>query len=182
MPADVNDVDLLTGLKAARTAPSTSTSRPTKMAYLLLDVQLHRIASKINEHVSSYQHTVRFDTGKLEAKVTSVREMCDARYQSDTEEPLAIHHQANLHILYNLFESPDFKPYNWYTIGLGSFHAFHAGGTLAAVVFNPECYSEYEEIKNLLDLSLRMFASLSIHSALCAKAVPILQQIVKPPQ
>jgi nitroreductase len=101
MPADVNDVDLLTGLKAARTAPSTSTSRPTKMAYLLLDVQLHRIASKINEHVSSYQHTVRFDTGKLEAKVTSVREMCDARYQSDTEQPLAIHHQANLHILYS---------------------------------------------------------------------------------
>jgi hypothetical protein len=77
-----------------------------------------------------------------------------------------------------LFESPDFKPYNWYTIGLGSFHAFHAGGTLAAVVFNPKCYSEYEEIKNLLDRSLRMFASLSIHSALCAKAVPILQQIV----
>jgi hypothetical protein len=101
MPADVNDVDLLTGLKAARSAPSTSTSRPTQMTYLLLYIQLHRIASIINEHVLSYQHSVRFDTGKLKAKVTSVREMCDARYQSYTEEPLAIHHQAYLHILYS---------------------------------------------------------------------------------
>ena len=39
--------------------------------------------------------------------------------------------EALLDIHKNLSTTPDFRPYMWYTNGLGSFHAFHAAAVLA---------------------------------------------------
>lgn len=223
MPADIDDVDLLTSPSLKRPAPSTF-PRPTQMTYLLLNFRLYKISSKICETIFSYPSTSRFTTSHLEAEIISVREMVEARYALDTNNPLPIQHQANHHILYSqihqllllllrpslcrylqgeitpetcstrakciasakaslsifetLLETPSFKPYKWYTSGLGSFHAFHAAVTLAVILLIPEGQSEYEEIKDILDRALDMFASLSVRSVFCSKAVPIIRQMI----
>ncbi|KAJ5498503.1 hypothetical protein N7453_007554 [Penicillium expansum] len=86
--------------------------------------------------------------------------------------------KASLSIFETLLETPSFKPYKWYTSGLGSFHAFHAAVTLAVILLIPEGQSEYEEIKEILDRALDMFASLSVRSVFCSKAVPIIRQMI----
>ncbi|CAI7582443.1 unnamed protein product [Penicillium palitans] len=223
MPADIDDVDLLTSPSLKRPAPSTF-PRPTQMTYLLLNFRLYKISSKICETIFSYPSTSRFTTSHLEAEIISVREMVEARYALDTNNPLPNQHQANHHILYSqihqllllllrpslcrylqgeitpetcstrakciasakaslsifetLLETPSFKPYKWYTSGLGSFHAFHAAVTLAVILLIPEAQSEYEEIKDILDRALDMFASLSVRSVFCSKAVPIIRQMI----
>lgn len=223
MPADIDDVDLLTSPSSKRPAPSTF-PRPTQMTYLLLNFRLYRTSSKICETIFSYPSTSRFTTSHLEAEIISVREMVEARYAADRNNPLLIHHQANHHILYSqihqllllllrpglcrylqgeitpetcatrakciasakaslsifetLLETQSFKPYKWYTSGLGSFHAFHAAVTLAVILLIPESQSEYEEIKDILDRALDMFASLSVRSVFCSKAVPIIRQMM----
>lgn len=223
MPADIDDVDLLTSPSLKRPAPSTF-PRPTQMTYLLLNFRLYKISSKICETIFSYPSTSRFTTSHLEAEIISVREMVEARYALDINNPLLIQHQANHHILYSqihqllllllrpslcrylqgeitpetcstrakciasakaslsifetLLETPSFKPYKWYTSGLGSFHAFHAAVTLAVILLIPEGQSEYEEIKDILDRALDMFASLSVRSVFCSKAVPIIRQMM----
>ncbi|KAJ5824490.1 hypothetical protein N7447_006830 [Penicillium robsamsonii] len=223
MPADIDDVDLLTSPSIKRPSP-TPFPRPTQMTYLLLNFRLYRISSKICETIFSYPNTSRFTTSHLEAEIISVREMVDARYTPDTNKPLLVHHQANHHILYSqihqllllllrpnlcrylqgeitpetcatrakciasakaslsifeiLLETPSFKPYKWYTGGLGSFHAFHAAVTLAVILLIPEGQHEYEEIKEILDRALDMFASLSVRSVFCSKAVPIIRQMI----
>lgn len=226
MPADIDDVDLLTSPSLKRSAASSSSPppRPTQMTYLLLNFRLYRISSKICETIFSYPSTSRYSSSDLEAEIISVREMIDARYTLDGTEPLLIHHQANHHILYgqihqllllllrptlcrylqgeitsetcasrskciasataslsifqNLLEFPSFRPYKWYTGGLGSFHAFHAAITLATILLIPESQSEYEEIKELLDRALDMFASLSVRSVFCSRAVPIIRRMM----
>jgi hypothetical protein len=224
MPADIDDVDLLTSPSPKRPAPSPSSSRPTQMTYLLLSSRLYKMSSHICETIFSYPNTSRFTTSHLEAEIIYVREMVDARYTLDTAEALPIHHQANHHIIYSqihqllllllrpvlcrylqgeitpetcssrakcitsakaslsifktLLESPSFKPYRWYTSGLGSFHAFHAAVTLAVILLIPEGQSEYEEIKDILNRALDMFASLSVRSVFCSKAVPVIRQMM----
>ncbi|KAJ5788169.1 hypothetical protein N7457_003159 [Penicillium paradoxum] len=224
MPADIDDVDLLTSPSVKGAARSPSSPRPTQMTYLLLNFRLYKISSKICESIFSYPSTCRYTTSNLEAEIISVRETIDSRYTLDTNEPVLVHHQANHHILYSqihqllllllrpslcrylqgeitpatcdsrakciasakaslsifqaLLETPSFKPYKWYTSGLGSFHAFHAAVTLAVILLIPENQSEYEEIKELLDRALDMFASLSVRSVFCSKAVPIIRQMI----
>lgn len=104
MPADVDDVDLLTGPSVPLTSDpssSPSTSQPTQMTFLLLTFRLYKISNKICETIFSYPsspHTV----SQLEAEILAVREMCDTRYQVDTtQETISIHHQANRNILYS---------------------------------------------------------------------------------
>lgn len=78
-----------------------------------------------------------------------------------------------------LLESPQFAAsYRWYTSGLGSFHAFHAAVVLAIGLINPESQNEFDETKELLGKSLDLFASLSVRSIFCSKAVPIVRQIM----
>lgn len=228
MPTDVDDIDLLTGPSISVTSdPSSSPSaaRPTQMTYLLLASRLHKISTRICETIFSYPPTSRFSVAQLEAEVLAVRDMCDARYQVDGgQEPLAVHHQANLNILHShihqlrllllrpslcrylqgevtpetcaarakcmasgkaslsifqaLLESKLFSPYKWYTSGLGSFHAFHAAVVLAVGLFNPENAAEFDEIKEILHSALDMFASLSVRSIFCSKAVPVIRQIM----
>ncbi|KAJ5815216.1 hypothetical protein N7474_006993 [Penicillium riverlandense] len=226
LPADVDDVDLLTGPSASTTSDlSSSPARPTQMTYLLMTFRLYKTSAKICETIFGLSHVSRFTPSQLEAEVLAVRDMCDARYQLDTaKESLPIHHQANLNILYShthqlllllfrpglcrylqgeitpetctarvkciasskaslqifqtLFASPQFAPYKWYTSGLGSFHAFHAAVVLATSLLSPESVAEYDEIKGLLDSALDMFATLSVRSIFCSKAVPVIRHIL----
>ncbi|KAJ5178817.1 hypothetical protein N7492_002027 [Penicillium capsulatum] len=104
MPSDIDDIDLLTGgsiSMASDHSGSTGPLPPTQMTYLLLTFRLQKITTRICEAISSYPHASRFSTAQLEAEVRAVRDTCDARYQTDaSQEPLAVHHQANLNILY----------------------------------------------------------------------------------
>ncbi|CAG7922092.1 unnamed protein product [Penicillium olsonii] len=224
MPADIDDVDLLTSPNMVRSASSPVPSRPTQMTYLLLNFRLNEISSRICEALFSHPRTSRRSISILEAEIISVREMVDARYTLDSNEPLPTHHQANHHILYSqihqlilllyrpslcrylqgeithetstarakciasakasisifqtLLESACFKPYRWYTSGLGSFHAFHAAVTLAVILLIPESQPEYQDTKDILDRALEMFASLSVRSVFSSKAVPVLRQMI----
>ncbi|KAF9885289.1 hypothetical protein FE257_013090 [Aspergillus nanangensis] len=95
LPLDINDVDLLTG-------SSEPSSRPTQMTYLLLQDRLNKISSMIREALFSFP--VRITLPQIENEILTVREICDKRYHLDTgnsPKPLAIHHQANLNILYS---------------------------------------------------------------------------------
>ncbi|KAJ6109911.1 hypothetical protein N7486_002146 [Penicillium sp. IBT 16267x] len=227
MPADVDDIDLLTSPSAPTSEPSSSpsASRPTQMTYLLLSLRLYKISTRICETIFTYPQASRFTTAQLEAELLTVRDLCDARYHSDRQDPLPVHHQANLNILYSqihqllllllrpnlcrfiqgeitpetcesrskcmasakasllifqtLLESSQFAPYKWYTSGLGSFNAFHAAVVLAVGLLNPEYEAEFDEIKESLTKALDMFASLSVRSIFCSKAVPIVRQIIE---
>ncbi|KAJ5084224.1 hypothetical protein NUU61_008803 [Penicillium alfredii] len=104
MPADVDDVDLLTGPSASMTSDLSPGARPTQMTHLLLTFRLYRISAKVCETIFSAPHASRFSVAKLEAEILAVRETCDARYLLDTSpEPISlpVHHQANLNILYS---------------------------------------------------------------------------------
>ncbi|KAJ5674952.1 uncharacterized protein N7477_004886 [Penicillium maclennaniae] len=228
MPADVDDIDLLTGPTISLTSgpsSSPSASRPTQMTYLLLTFRLYKVSNKICETIFTYPQS-RFSVSQLEAEIVSIREMCDSRYQLDAaQNPLPVQHQANLNILYSqinqlfllllrpslcrflqgevttetyaarakcmasakaslsifraLLGSAQFTPYKWYTSGLGSFHAFHAAVVLAVGLMNPENQAEFDEIKDMLNKALDLFASLSVRSIFCSKAVPIIRQIIE---
>lgn len=226
MPADVDDIELLTSPSAPTSDPSSSpsASRPTQMTYLLLSFRLYKISTRICETLFTYPQASRFTIAQLEAELLTVRDLCDARYQSDNQDPLPVHHQANLNILYSqihqllllllrpnlcrfvqgeitpetcesrskcmasakaslsifqtLLESSQFAPYKWYTSGLGSFNAFHGAVVLAVGLLNPENEAEFDEIKECLTKALDMFASLSVRSIFCSKAVPVVRQIM----
>ena len=228
MPADVDDIDLLTGSSMTMTSdPSSSPSagRPTQMTYLLLTFRLYKISNKICETIFTYPQASRFTVAQLEAELGALREVCDARYGVDTnQDALPIHHQANLNILYSqihqltllllrpnlcrliqgevtpetcesrakcmasakaalsvfqtLLESPQFTPYKWYTSGLGSFNAFHAAIVLSVGLQHSESQAEFDETKEILSKALDMFASLSVRSIFCSKAVPVVRQIM----
>ncbi|XHG02871.1 hypothetical protein AWENTII_006195 [Aspergillus wentii] len=94
LPADINDVDLLTGSE-----PST---RPTQMTYLLLKFRLYKISAMICEAIFSFPYRPRLTVPQLESEILAVQERCDAQYQFDTSRgPLPTHHLANLNILYS---------------------------------------------------------------------------------
>lgn len=96
LPADVNDVDLLTGTATALT------TRPTQMTYLLLKFRLYKISAMICEAIFSFPYKPRASVSQLEADIVGVQEMCDKRYQLDTsQEPLPTHHLANMNIVYS---------------------------------------------------------------------------------
>lgn len=227
MPADVDDIDLLNGPSIHMNDPTSSPSpgRPTQMTYLLLNFRLHKLSNKICETIFAYPQASRFQIAQLEAELTAFRELCDTRYQVDTNpDPLPVHHQANLNILHSqiyqlvllllrpslcrllqgettpdtceprarcmvsakaslsifqtMLETSQFAPYKWYTSGLGSFNAFHAAVVLAVGLLNAESQAEFDETKGILSKALDMFASLSVRSTFCSKAVPIVRQIM----
>lgn len=231
MPSDIDDIDLLTGgsiSMASDHSASLCHVPPTQMTYLLLTFRLHKISTRICETIFSYPQTPRYSVAQLEAEVLAVRDICNARYQIDSsQEALAVHHQANLNILYGqihqlllllfrpslcrylqgeitaetraarskcmasakaslsifqtLFESKQFSPYKWYTSGLGSFHAFHAAVVLAVGLLSPDSQAEFKETKETLSKALDLFASLSVRSIFCSRAVPIVRQIMYGP-
>ncbi|KAJ5234590.1 uncharacterized protein N7469_003758 [Penicillium citrinum] len=108
----------------------------------------------------------------LQGEVTT--EMCTARGRCMSVAKSAIS------TFQTLLESSQFAgPYKWYTSGLGSFHAFHAAVVLAVGLLNPESQADFDETKELLGKALDLFASLSVRSIFCSKAVPIVRQIIE---
>ncbi|KAF7719482.1 Fungal Zn(2)-Cys(6) binuclear cluster domain-containing protein [Penicillium ucsense] len=227
MPADVDDVDLLTlpNMPATSDACSPRIARPTQMTFLLISSRLYKISNRVCEFIFTYPQS-RFSISHLEAEVLAVRELCEARYSTDSSRDcLPIQHQANakildahihqllllllrptlcqflqgeitpetcearekcmtsanaaLSIFQSLLQDSKFAPYRWYTSGLGSFHAFHASVVLAVGLLNPVDQGEFDETKEILRKALEMFASLSVRSTFCSKAMPIVRQIIE---
>jgi hypothetical protein len=76
-----------------------------------------------------------------------------------------------------LFESPEFKQFQWYNQGLGSFHAFHAAIFLFVALASSVDSAQYYEVKQTLDTSLTVFESMVNRSRICEQAAPILRYL-----
>ena len=83
--------------------------------------------------------------------------------------------EALLDIYQILSETESFKPYMWYTDGLGSFHALHAAAVLAVALLMPIYKPQYQRFKRLLDETLARFEVSSGRSKICEKAARILR-------
>jgi hypothetical protein len=78
----------------------------------------------------------------------------------------------------DLFESKDFKPYQWYNCGLGSFHAFHGAVVLAVVLLYPEAGDDTLGILANLQNCVSRFETMSERSNICAKGAPVLKALL----
>jgi hypothetical protein len=75
-------------------------------------------------------------------------------------------------------ESAHFRPYRWYSLGLGSFYAFHAAIILVTLLPEVKDQVEYVENRRLLEVSLSIFEQMRNRSRMCAKAAPILRHLL----
>ncbi|KAK5170675.1 uncharacterized protein LTR77_005265 [Saxophila tyrrhenica] len=85
-------------------------------------------------------------------------------------------HLLEVHAALN--EAPELSPFRWYGRGLGSFHAFHAATLLTHLLRIQFAQEETSDCVNLLKRCLRRFESLAEYSAVCTKALPVLQALV----
>ncbi|KAJ5389786.1 uncharacterized protein N7496_000854 [Penicillium cataractarum] len=103
LPAEVDDVDILTGINTHLLSDKCSspyTAHLTQMTYMCLACHLHRTANLVSEYISSYT-SPRSLTSTLEAEINALRERCDARYTQDrSQEPSPTYHFANKNILH----------------------------------------------------------------------------------
>lgn len=83
--------------------------------------------------------------------------------------------EALLDIHKTLVETPSFRPYRWYTYGLGSFHAFHAAAVLAVALLMPIYKPQYLKFKKVLDETLIRFDTMAGRSKICEKSAKILR-------
>jgi hypothetical protein len=83
--------------------------------------------------------------------------------------------EALLDIHKILSETQAFRPYMWYTNGLGSFHAFHAAAVLAVALLMPIYKPQYRKFKGLLEETSLRFESARRRSRICEKAARILR-------
>lgn len=83
--------------------------------------------------------------------------------------------EAILDIHRILFETHNFRPYMWYTNGLGSFHAFHAAAVLAVALLMPIYKPQYQKFKRILDEALARFKISAGRSKICEKSARILE-------
>ncbi|KAH9209154.1 hypothetical protein DL95DRAFT_344754, partial [Leptodontidium sp. 2 PMI_412] len=89
--------------------------------------------------------------------------------------------EALLDIHKVLSETPSFRPYMWYTNGLGSFHAFHAAAVLAVALLMPIYKPQYQKFKGILEDAMRRFERLAERSRICEKASRILRFLLATP-
>jgi hypothetical protein len=83
--------------------------------------------------------------------------------------------EALLDIHRILSTTPEFRPYMWYTNGLGSFHAFHAAAVLAVALLMPIYRPQYRKFKGVLEEALGRFEKMAGRSKICRKAARILR-------
>lgn len=83
--------------------------------------------------------------------------------------------EALLDIHRILLDTPNFRPYVWYTNGLGSFHAFHAAAVLAVAMLMPIYRPQYHRFKTALDETLLRFEAAAGRSKICEKSARILR-------
>ncbi|KAK0119361.1 hypothetical protein ONS95_010813 [Cadophora gregata] len=89
--------------------------------------------------------------------------------------------EALLDIHKILSETPRFRPYMWYTNGLGSFHAFHAATVLAVALLMPIYKPQYQKFKRVLEQTMSRFEKLAGRSKICEKAAKILRFLLAVP-
>ena len=83
--------------------------------------------------------------------------------------------EALLDIHKSLSETHRFRPYMWYTNGLGSFHAFHAAAVLAVALLMPIYKPQYQKFRRILEETMWRFEKLAARSKICDKASRILR-------
>jgi hypothetical protein len=83
--------------------------------------------------------------------------------------------EALLDIHRILCNTPSFRPYMWYTNGLGSFHAFHASVVLAVALLMPIYKPQYQKFRRTLGETLTRFEASAARSKICFKAAKILR-------
>jgi len=86
--------------------------------------------------------------------------------------------EALLDIHEVLCETPIFKPYMWYTYGLGSFHALHASVVLYVALLMPIYQPQYPKFLKSLEQALVRFRRMSMRSLICTKAARITHQLL----
>jgi hypothetical protein len=83
--------------------------------------------------------------------------------------------EALLDIHRTLSETEDFRPYMWYTNGLGSFHAFHAATVLAVALLMPIYKPQYQKFKRVLNETFARLEACAVRSKICKKSARILR-------
>jgi hypothetical protein len=83
--------------------------------------------------------------------------------------------EALLDIYRTLCTTPKFKPYMWYTNGLGSFHAFHAAAVLAVALLMPIYRPQYRKFRGVLEETLERFEKLAGRNSICRKGARIIK-------
>lgn len=83
--------------------------------------------------------------------------------------------EALLDIHRILSETPNFRPYMWFTNGLGSFQAFHAAAVLAVVLLMPIYKPQYQKFRRILEDTLARFESSARLSIICERSAKILR-------
>ena len=83
--------------------------------------------------------------------------------------------EALLDIHRALSETPSFRPYIWYTNGIGSFQTFHATVVLAVALLMPIYEPQYQKFRKALNETLVRFEASAIRSKICQKSAKILR-------
>jgi len=86
--------------------------------------------------------------------------------------------EALLDIHKTLSTTPEFRPYMWYTNGLGSFHAFHAAAVLAVALLMPIYRPQYRKFRGVLEETLGRFEKMAGRSRICEKAAKIVRVLL----
>ncbi|KAE8446429.1 hypothetical protein EG329_012034 [Mollisiaceae sp. DMI_Dod_QoI] len=89
--------------------------------------------------------------------------------------------EALLDIYRIISETPNFRPYMWYTNGIGSFHAFHAAAVLAVALLMPIYKPQYQKFKRTLHETLARFEASTARSKICEKSARILKCLLASP-
>lgn len=86
--------------------------------------------------------------------------------------------EALLDIHRSLCEDEEYRPYLWYTYGLGSFHAFHAAAVLAVALIMPIYRPQWGKFRRMLEEVSGRFEVAKGRSPICSRAGRILRGLL----
>lgn len=77
-----------------------------------------------------------------------------------------------------LFEAHEYRPYRWYTLGLGSFYGFHACTLLATVLLDQSHAALHSHLRDQLVQAIARFESVQWRSSICQYAGGTLRKLL----
>lgn len=77
-----------------------------------------------------------------------------------------------------LFEAYEYRPYRWYTLGLGSFYAFHACTLLVTVLLDQGHAELHDRLRDQLEQTIRRLESAQWRSSICKHATRTLHKLL----
>ncbi|RDW63333.1 hypothetical protein BP6252_10878 [Coleophoma cylindrospora] len=86
--------------------------------------------------------------------------------------------EALLDIHRILCETPTYRPFLWYTYGLGSFHAFHAAAVLAVACLVPSYSPQWARFTTMLKEVLARFEAAGERSIICVRAARVVKLLM----